>query len=63
MCAPFWLGAEIDDAFEARREELLDAVVAQPDDLLDAGHADAGEAHLDAGRWAWTSTASGSAVP
>jgi len=33
-----------DDALEARREQLLGAGAAQPDDLLDAGHADAREA-------------------
>src|SRR5581483_12519910 len=39
---------ELDDAFEARREQLLAAVLPDPDHLLDSGHADAGEAHLDA---------------
>jgi hypothetical protein len=38
--------SQIDDAFKARREQLLAAVVTDPDHLLDAGHADAGEAQL-----------------
>ncbi len=37
---------EIDHALEAGREQLLDAVVAQADHLLDAGHPDAREAEL-----------------
>ena len=62
--------AELDDAFEAGREQLLGAVVAEPDHLLDAGHADPGEAQLDgrqlrldvdvesaAGRCSWSSAA------
>ena len=40
-------GAEIDDALEAGREQLLGAVLAEADHLLDAGHADPREAHLD----------------
>ena len=39
---------ELDHALEARREQLLGAVLADPDDLLDAGHADAREAQLHA---------------
>ena len=57
MCAPFWRGAEVDEALEPRVEELLVAVLADADDLLDAGHADARErdlhrraAGLDVGR-------------
>ena len=34
------LGAEIDEALEPCGEELLGAVLAQPDDLLDAGDTD-----------------------
>ena len=51
------VGAEVDEALEPRPEELLGAVLADPDDLLDAGHADAREAdrqrrrlRLDVGR-------------
>ena len=47
MCAPFWFGAELDDALEARREQLLGAVLADADHLLDAGDADARQAQLD----------------
>ena len=38
--------AELDDALEARREQLLGAVLLDADHLLDAGHADAREAQL-----------------
>ena len=38
--------AELDDAFEAGREQLLGAVLTDPDDLLDVGHADARQAQL-----------------
>ena len=38
--------AEIDDALEPRREQLLGAVLVEADHLLDAGHADAREAEL-----------------
>ena len=53
------VGAELDDALEARREQLLGAVLAEPDHLLDAGHADPREAQLDAseaapGRRSWS---------
>ena len=41
-------GPEIDDAFKARGEQLLDVVVTNPDHLLDAGDADAGQADLHA---------------
>ena len=48
--------AELDDALEARGEQLLGAVLADPDDLLDAGHADAREAQRRRdGACAWTS--------
>ena len=40
------LGAEVDDALQLRREELLGARLADADDLLDAGHADARQAHM-----------------
>ena len=50
MCAPFCSGAEIHEALELGVEELLVSVRADADDLLDAGHADAREAHL--GGWA-----------
>ena len=35
------LRPEVDDALQARREQLLDAVVRQADDLLDTRHAHA----------------------
>ena len=38
--------AEVDDALEAGGEQLRVAVVADPDHLLDAGHADTAEAQL-----------------
>ena len=41
------VGAELDDALEAGREQLLGAVLTEPDHLLDAGHADPGEAQRD----------------
>ena len=41
------VGAELDHALEPRREQLLGAVLLDPDHLLDAGHADAREAQLD----------------
>ncbi len=41
------VGAELDHALEARPEELVGAVVAQADDLLDVGHADLRQAQLD----------------
>jgi hypothetical protein len=43
------LGREIDEAFELGVEELLPAVRADPDDLLDARHAYAREAHAGRG--------------
>ena len=46
MCAPFWLRAEVDEAVQAREEELL----ADADDLLDARDADAREADGDTGQ-------------
>ena len=49
MCAPFCSRPEVDEALQARREELLAAVLADADDLLDAGDADAREA--DVQRW------------
>ena len=39
--------AEVDDALEAGREQLLGAVLAQPDHLFDAGHADPREAQRE----------------
>ena len=39
---------ELDDALEACGEQLLVSVLLDPDDLLDAGDADAGQAELDA---------------
>ena len=51
------VGAEVDHALEAGREQLLGAVLAEPDHLLDAGDADAREAELrPVGVCAWTST-------
>ena len=51
------VGSEVDEALEPRPEQLLGAVLADPDHLLDAGHADAREAdrerrrlRLDVGR-------------
>ena len=38
--------AEVDDALEAGGEQLLGAVLANPDDLFDVGHADPREAQL-----------------
>ena len=43
------VGAEIDEALELGVEELLASVGADADDLLDAGHADAREAHVGRG--------------
>jgi hypothetical protein len=39
--------AEVDEALQARGEQLLAAVLADADDLLDAGHADARQADLN----------------
>ena len=44
------VAAEVDEALQARREELLGAVLAEADDLLDLGHADAREAHAQRGK-------------
>jgi len=53
------VGAELDDALEPRREQLhapvwtsvaARTVLAQPDHLLDPGHADLREAELERGR-------------
>ena len=41
------VGAEIDDAFEASREQLLGPVLAHPNDLLDVRDADARQSELD----------------
>ena len=41
------VGAELDHALEPRREQLLAAVLPNPDHLLDVGHADAREAQLN----------------
>ena len=38
---------QFDHALELSGEQLLDAVLAQPDDLLDAGHADARQAERE----------------
>jgi hypothetical protein len=43
------LRTEVDEAFELGVEELLAAVRADADHLLDAGHADAREAHFGLG--------------
>jgi hypothetical protein len=40
------LGPQVDEALDLRGEELLRAVLANADDLLDAGDADAREADL-----------------
>ncbi len=39
--------AEVDEALELGGEQLLVAVLLDADDLLDAGHADAREAHVE----------------
>ena len=65
------LRAEVDEALELGVEELLGAVRPDPDDLLDAGHADAREADLrrrapglDVGRgWRWIGRAAGHRLP
>ena len=47
MCAPFWSGPSSTTHSKRAENSCSDAVLAEPDHLLDAGHADLREAQLD----------------